>query len=81
MGVEVSRGDWSGVLFDGERRKELKELRRFISDVEPDGDIVALLGLADSDFLVDFRRRLIVLNWALILVFKDWGSSSIRVRW
>ena len=33
IGVDVSLGGWSGVLYNGERRKELKELRLFISDL------------------------------------------------
>ena len=68
IGVDVRRGDWSGVLFDGERRKELKELRRFISDFELGDGVIVAGDLTDSDFFVDFRRRLSVLNWDLIFL-------------
>ena len=56
IGVDVSRGGWSGVLFNGERRKELNELRRFISDLG------VTCGLSASCFLEGFLLKLSVLN-------------------
>ena len=45
-------------------------MRRFISDFELGDGVIVVGDLTDSDFLLDFRRKLSVLNWDLIFLKK-----------